>query len=371
MTDPAAMDYESLADAGTDAGMDTLKIGRVVSVAGSQVVMLIEVPEPVGDSDRELALQMGELVKTLTADHTVFGMVTGLSIPIPSRNGGPEEMKIVELELLGEASDGTFRRGVSVFPALGDCVYRTTHEDLELVYARPAVSTICVGTIHQDMALPAYIATDDLLGKHFAVLGTTGSGKSCAVALILHSIFDEHPNGHVVLLDPHNEYSYAFGDTAEVLSPGAFKLPYWLFNFEEIVEVILGDGAVTKLAEMAILNEAIPAAKRLYMGQSEESKFVTVDTPIPYQLSDLIQLIDEAMGKLDNPENSAPYMRLKSRVESLRRDARFSFMFGGLTVRDNMTEILSRIFRIPVAGKPITIIDLSGIPSEVDRKSVV
>ncbi|MDH3476003.1 MAG: ATP-binding protein, partial [Rhodospirillales bacterium] len=344
------------------------KIGRVVNVAGSQIVMLIEQAGGAGAIDAEVHLQMGELVKLRTPSHVVFGMVTGLSIPIPSQDPTEGEMKIVEVELVGETGidgEGGFRRGVSVFPALGDSIYRTVHEDLELVYARPAVSTVRIGTIHQDKELPAYIATDDLLGKHLAVLGTTGSGKSCAVALILHAILDEHPNGHVVLLDPHNEYSRAFGEQAEVLSPGNLKLPYWLFNFEEIVEVILGKEAEARPAETAILNEVIPEAKRIYLGESEDGKFVTIDTPIPYQLSDLVQLIDEAMGKLDNPENSAPYMRLKSRLNALRRDSRFAFMFGGLAVRDNMTEILSRIFRIPVAGKPITIMDLSGIPSEI------
>ena len=70
-------------------------------------------------------------------------------------------------------------------------------------------------------------------------------------------------------------------------------------------------------------------------------------------MTDLIQLIEESMGRLDNPEKSVPYMRLKGRLNGLRQDARFSFMFGGLTVRDNMAEILSRIFRIPVDGRPI------------------
>ena len=88
-------------------------------------------------------------------------------------------------------------------------------------------------------------------------------------------------------------------------------------------------------------------------------------TPVPYQMADPIQLIDEAMGKLDSPENSAPYMRLKVRLNALRTNARFAFMFSDLAVRDNMTELLSRIFPIPVAGRPITIMDLSGVPSEI------
>ncbi|MDH3791585.1 MAG: DUF87 domain-containing protein [Rhodospirillales bacterium] len=344
------------------------RLGRVVNVSGAQVIVLLEPPAEGDAPGRMQSLQIGELVKMIMPSHTVFGAVTGLSIPIPSPDDAAREMKIVELELLGEAEStpgGGFQRGVSTFPALGDGIYSTSQADLLKVYAMPTVSSVRIGTIHQDQALPAYIATDGLLGKHFAILGTTGSGKSCAVALILHAILDQHPGGHVVLLDPHNEYAQAFGETAEVLSPGNLRLPYWLFNFEEIVEVIVGAGTQMQSAETAILNEVIPIAKRQYLGKSEDSKFVTVDTPIPYQMTDLIQLIDEAMGKLDNPENSAPYMRLKARLNALRMDARFAFMFGGLAVRDNMTEILSRIFRIPVAGKPITIMDLSGVPSEI------
>ena len=350
--------------------METLerKIGRVVNVSGSQVIMLLEAARADQGPQPRPILQMGELVKMRMPHHTVFGAVTGLSIPLPSPEDPEGEMKIVELELLGEAENGAgsgFQRGVSIFPALGDVIYSTTQEDLRQVYARPSVQSVRIGTIHQDRALPAYVATNDLLGKHFAILGTTGSGKSCAVALTLHAILEQNPNAHVVLLDPHNEYAHAFGEQAEVLSPGNLKLPYWLFNFEEIIEVIVGNSTQPRTTEAAILNEMIPAAKRQYLGKSEDGKFVTVDTPIPYQMTDLIQLIDEAMGKLDNPENSAPYMRLKARLNALRMDSRFAFMFGGLAVRDSMTEVLSRIFRIPVDGRPITIMDLSGVPSEI------
>ena len=350
---------------------EDVRVGRVVNVSGSQVVTLMDVPDAIEEEDGTLSLQMGELVKIPTPYSSVYGMVSALSVPIPSQENPSSEMKIVEIELVGEAirlqdnSYGPFQRGVAIFPSLGDQVYKTTQDDLKQVYAQPALSTVRVGTIHQDRALPAYIGTDDLLGKHFAILGTTGSGKSCAVSLILHAILDEHPNGHVLLLDPHNEYSHAFTGMSEALSPSNLKLPYWLFNFEEIVEVIIGGGKMVKNAETAILNDLIPEAKRRYQGESDEHKYITVDTPVPYQMTDLIQLIDEGMGKLDNPENSGPYLRLKNRLNALRMDSRFSFMFGGLAVRDNMAGILSRIFRIPVDGKPITIMDLSGVPSEV------
>ncbi len=344
------------------------RVGRVVNVSGSRVVILIEESETVATGGPNAVPQMGELVKMFTPGYVVFGMVTGLSIPLPSTDQSARELKVVELELQGEAdidTDGPFRRGVSAYPILGEGVYSTSRDDLQLVYGHHSESTVRIGTIHQDQSLPVHLAIDGLLGKHVAILGTTGSGKSCAVSLMLHAILKDYPFGHVVLLDPHNEYGHSFGEMAEQLSPANLRLPYWLFNFEEIVEVVLGHGHEAKAAEVAILNETITAAKRQYLGGGDDAKLATADAPIPYQMSDLIQLIDEAMGRLDNPEKNTPYMRVKYQLESVRRDARFSFMFGSNAIRDNLKTIVSRIFRIPVAGKPITIIDLSAVPSEI------
>jgi len=352
---------------------EAVRVGRVVAVSGSQVITLLEKGRQDGDESDSPKLQIGTLVKLETSASTVYGMVSGLSIPIPKQDAGDTELNIIEMELVGETMKGPdegkrpFQRGVSIFPTLSDSVFMASKDDLGRVYAPPATDTVRIGTIHQDEALPAFVATDNLLGKHFAILGTTGSGKSCAVALTLQAILERHQNAHILLLDPHNEYSRAFGEMAEALSPSNLKLPYWLFTFEEISEVILGDNHQSRAAETAILSEAIPEAKRKFLSKSDPDagSFVTVDTPVPYQISELLQFIDDGMGKLDNPENSAPYLRLKARINALRVDSRFGFMFGGLGARDNMTEVLSRLFRIPVEGRPITIVDLSGVPSEI------
>jgi DNA helicase HerA-like ATPase len=76
-----------------------------------------------------------------------------------------------------------------------------------------------------------------MLSKHFAILGTTGVGKSSGVALILQQILAARPNLRLFLLDGHNEYARCFGDKALVLNPRNLKLPFWLFNFEETVDV--------------------------------------------------------------------------------------------------------------------------------------
>ena len=91
----------------------------------------------------------------------------------------------------------------------------------------------------------------------------------------------------------------------------------------------------------------------------------TVDTPVPYRISDLTGLIDERMGKLENKRDLSPYRQLRTHINSISQDGRYAFMFGSLTIYDGMTQVLSRIFRVPVNNKPITIVELTGLPTEI------
>jgi uncharacterized protein len=152
------------------------------------------------------------------------------------------------------------------------------------------------------------------------------------------------------------------------------QLPFWLLNFEEIVEVLISDGS--RKAEIEILQELIPIAKARYSagrardqqnfrrGMIEPTRF-TVDMRVPYRMSDLTSLIDERMGKLENKKDLSPYRQLRSGIDNISQDSRYSFMFGSLTVCDGMTQVLSRIFRVPVDNKPITIVELTGLPTEI------
>jgi DNA helicase HerA-like ATPase len=92
---------------------------------------------------------------------------------------------------------------------------------------------------------------------------------------------------------------------------------------------------------------------------------ITVDTPIPYLLSDLTNIIQNEMGKLDKATSSAPFMRVKSKIDELKADPRYQFMFSGMLVGDTMADFIAKVFRMPTAGKPISIIDVSGVPSDI------
>ena len=169
-------------------------------------------------------------------------------------------------------------------------------------------------------AQPAFVLINELLRKHFAVVGTTGSGKSCAVTLLLSALVSECPMAHVVLIDPHNEYSRAFGKQAEIVNVDNLQLPFWLFDFEEAVGILVRGGtAQEQEAQAIILKDAMIRARRRYAGENHAAASLTVDTPTPFRISDLVRFIDEAMGKLDKPDSSTPYLRLKMRLEFTER----------------------------------------------------
>jgi DNA helicase HerA-like ATPase len=98
---------------------------------------------------------------------------------------------------------------------------------------------------------------------------------------------------------------------------------------------------------------------------SLEGHVITVDTPTPFRMSDVIGWLDEQLGRLERTQFMLPYRRLKARIESLATDQRYNFMFGSLSVQDTMSDVLARLFRVPGNGRPISVIDLSTVPPEI------
>ena len=351
--------------------MERRAIGYVSAVEGAQATVVLS-PEAYGD------VAVGAMAVIPSPRSMVFGLVQTLSTPAPGEAASPHDRHLVQLALLGESPGPeteafSFQRGVSHSPRLGAPVRLAESADLARIYAKPTKSSVAVGALHQDPDVPAYVVVDDFLGKHFAVLGTTGSGKSCTVAVLLRSVLTAHRDGHIVLLDPHDEYAAAFGDMAELVTPDNLSLPYWLLDFEELTQVFCSAGQPYREVEANILKDCVMTAKAEYLrggsgssaGGSVDEAGLTIDTPVPYRLARVAELLKVGMGKLDKPESSIPYLRLNTRIDALRRDRRFAFMFGQLTIEDIMGDLLARYLRLPGGGRPMTIFNLAGVPAEI------
>jgi hypothetical protein len=235
---------------------------------------------------------------------------------------------------------------------------------MQEIYASRDQERVEIGTVYPTESTRAALRVDALLGKHFALLGSTGTGKSTSAALILHRICDLSPQGHIVMIDPHGEYGAAFTNNGEVYDATNLELPYWLLNFEEHCEVLVTSQGADRTLDCEILGKCLLAA-RARNRLSEKIGRLTVDSPVPYLLSDLSTILQNEMGRLDKGSNSLPYMRIKTRLDELRADPRYAFLFSGMLVADSMRAFLAKIFRLPARGRPISIIDTSGMPSEI------
>lgn len=346
-------------------------LGHVLGVDGSQARVRLH-------SGGDARTTVGKFLGIRTGQSVVFGVIT--SIAVREAGAGEAEDALAQVDLLGELKEeaggaSRFQRGVTEYPAIGDPIRPVRHDDLAKIYEVSGSDTITIGQLQQDGALNAYIKLDDMLTKHFAVLGTTGVGKSSGVALLLREILGARPDLRVFLVDPHNEYARCFADRAQVLNPRNLRLPFWLFNFEEIVDVFFrGRPGVEE--EVGILSELIPLAKASFVESRSERPMLrrsdakgagfTIDTPVPYRLETLVGLINERMGKLENRASWMKYHRLIARIEAVRNDPRYAFMFDNANVGgDTMVEVVSQLFRLQPNGRPMTIMQLAGFPAEV------
>ena len=346
-------------------------IGIVLEIAGSCSMIALDLQrlnECAEDHDLSISLagQVGSQVKIQVGRGWVLANVRTQKQDIKTPGGIHAQIDFLgegDVERLTGRIHG-FRRGVTRYPIPGALVYPATTSDLRQIYASDGRSTIQIGTVHPTRDIRAGLYIDSLLGKHFALLGSTGTGKSTSASLILHRICEAAPQGHIVMIDPHGEYAAAFRNTGMVFDVSNLAMPYWLMNFQEHCEAILTSSGPQRDEDADILARCLLQA-RMKNRLADTMGRITVDSPIPYVLSDLTTILQNEAGKLEKSTSSVPYMRIKTKIDELRNDPRYQFMFSGMLVSDTMADFISKIFRMPGDNKPISIIDVSGVPSEI------
>lgn len=349
-------------------------LGRVVACNGSRAT--IAAVAEAGGTDLTELWSVGKLISISVGSNRVAALVYSMNTNSTGWGEGVDNLFRIEVELLGEVRvepDGReeFSSGISAYPYLGAIAHRIRASDLMRIFDAGKGNSCVIGKLTQDDSIDAAIHIPSMLSKHFAVVGSTGVGKSTAVSLLLHKAISSDPKLRVLILDPHNEFAAAFPRHAVVIDTDTLDLPFWLMRLEEFGEVVFrGRPAVPE--ELDALRDLIPDAKRAFRGsdsalmrrQTEKSS-VTADTPLPYRMADLLALIDERIGRLEGRQEKPHLRSLKIRIISAINDPRYHFMFSNNTITDTIMETIAKIFRIPGDGKPICTFQLAGIPSEV------
>ena len=352
-------------------------IGRLVSLNGTQGVIYCRL-DPEGED-----WSVGHLITISHRNARVVGVVCEVATIDARWSEREANFARVTFELSGEIVDrdgdqSVFYRGVRLFPSLGAIVYRMRADDLRAVYTFRGKRGMHIGRLSQNSSIPAEISIDQMIARHFAVVGTTGAGKTTAVSLLIGSAIETRPNLRVIILDPHNEYEAHFPGVAAVIDSDSLELPIWMFRFDELAEVVFS-GRPPQPDERDALYEIIQTAKTKYPAgaapagaagvlrrqPSAESALITPDTPTPFRMTDAVATIDEWLGKLEQRYPRSDLRGLRSRLDGLSRDPRYRFMFSKAGSDEDVGTVISKLFRIPTHGLPITIVKLAGLPNEV------
>ena len=329
------------------------------------------------DTITGLTWAVGRMLSIVVGESRIVGMICDIKMPEGHFSEDTKSILHFQIELQGEVTDKgegstpNFVKGITSYPGVGSVVHQIRAADLASIYAATGSKNGIIGNLSQDKSIPAFVDVPDMLSKHFAVLGSTGCGKSASVSLLLHCAQELVPDLRTIILDPHNEYTRAF-PTANTVEQANLDIPFWMFQLEEYVEVLFR-GKPLVHEEVDALREFIPDAKvrfrdgedRVKLRVESSSGALTADTSAPYRMADLLSLIDDEMGLLESRYSKSVLKSLKARINAHTNDARYAFMFRHKTIEDIAQNIISNFFCLPGNGSFTSIIQMAGMPAEV------
>ncbi len=368
-------------------------IGHILDVQGSSFIAdLIEDEEGVAPTvtigEEDIAVgRLGSYVRVEQGSLKVLAMVARMTerekLPpgISEGTEGEEDreplaVRTIQLIPVGSLNrDEEFERGISEYPTTGAEVHAVGKEDLARMFRRFKDRGYDVGVLSSNPALRVYLEPSPLFGRHCAIVGQTGAGKSWTVASLLQKAVHLMPRAHIILLDLHGEYRNAFGeDISRTIDAVAFEIPYWLMTYGELCDLLIDRTEFAAHNQIAFFRDTLNSLK-----QAEGARLslprTTVDTPVYFSLDNLraaIQTENERMvtgasGKPIKGPMYGDFDRFLMRLDSRLNDNRYDFLLKPRIRNTSASlEILLRDFvGLGTPRKAITVIDISPVPFDV------
>lgn len=405
---------------------DISYLGRVINVNSGNVEVEIskEIPSsaPIINGKLYKLGQIGTFVKFPVGNLTLYGLVSSVSNTPVSINKTENEpdygARFLQVQLIGEKlGNDKFEKGIGTFPTINDEVHIVTEDDLIQIYGGKTEGYIEIGKHASSENLPVYVNLHNLVLRHSAILGSTGSGKSNTTAHIIKTILHDYMGSRIVLVDIHGEYSSAFKDEAKIFkindSINPLFVPFWTMTFDELSFFLVGRPEGQEKPEDKQLRDKILELKKanasLLKAGGVNPDFITVDSPIPFDIKKMWYDFDrEVNATYDSanehvkeheclikegdpselkaaifspysPNNTSPYKSKRqimypylNKIYSRLKDSRYSFMFNPDDYYDvSSTNDIDDLLRTWIGNEQkLSILDMSGIPFELIDISV-
>lgn len=375
-------------------------IGHVVDVRGDGLTANLLADEQesapkvtVGDEDI-LVGQLGSYVSVRQGTIKILCIVSRITeqeklsdtnAAIPDAPFVTFAQRTVSLIPIGTvASDGQFERGVSAYPTTGAEVHVVSGAELDALFSRFRAQGYEVGYLSSQPSVKVYLEPSRLFGRHFAILGQTGAGKSWAVASLIQQALVVMPKAHIIILDLHGEYCWlkedgtrdaAFKDEHfRYVDAKELEMPYWLMTYAELCDLLVDHSEREASNQTAFFRDTLFDLK-----QAEKKPLglerVTVDTPVFFSLETMMSRVkteNERMvpGSKDKPIKGpmhGDFDRFLIRLQSKLNDVRYDFLLKPVkrTTSASLAVLLRDFVGLGDPKRPVTVIDLSTVPFDV------
>ncbi len=283
------------------------KVGHVVSSSPNLVSVEIDGLEILEKYKEKL--QVGKFLKIEDGNHNfAVASINNITGHKEEKDGDLKWKFVIDSSPVGAllmlGSEMTFTRGTQVLPVPTEPVYVFEDVDLEIIFSNDGVYNFEVGHLSGNPTVPFNIDGDKFFGKHIGIVGSTGSGKSCAVARIIQNAVgisncqnnnkDDQKNSHVLIFDIHSEYSSAFSVpdeekfTLNELNVDNLVLPYWMMNSEELEALFIESNEQNSHNQVSQFKQAVILNKEKH---NPELPSITYDTPVYFSISEVFHYI--------------------------------------------------------------------------------
>lgn len=379
-------------------------IGYVVDVQGNMLTAsLVEDDQgraptvTIGDEDI-LVGQIGSYVAIRQNDVNIIAIVTRMTeqeaLAAPTIETPGEDTarlsfakRIARLTPIGSIrADGQFDRGVGRYPTTGAEVHAVGSTDIAKMFERFQAKGFSVGTVATHPSLKVCLDPSNLFGRHFAILGQTGSGKSWTVAALVQRAVAVMPRAHIIILDLHGEYCwkredgarhYAFADAmVRHVDARELEIPYWLMTYAELCDLLIDHTDFSAHNQVAAFRDVL-GRLRAAEGASPGLRLprTTLDTPVFFDLAALRAEIEtmngqvpgKTPGKLIDGTLTGKFDNFLMRLDSKLNDVRYDFLLKPKARKDSgsLSSLLRDFVGLGTPKVAVTVIDLSSVPFDV------
>lgn len=323
--------------------MDDIKVnGEVIAVLPNKVKIKVDDLNAFRGAEQ---LKVGSYIQIADNESSSIKLIAIIESFLIEVNDSGGRKYLIEANPLGTIEDGTFRRGGDSIALPPKEATKASSADIKAIYASGSKESkyerFCFAELAQSPKerIEVPVNGNKFFNKHFAIVGSTGSGKSHTTAKVLQNATQEKKSGfkglnnsHIVIFDIHSEYASAFPN-ANIITIDDLVLPYWLLNADELEELFLESGDNNNYNQSSLLRNLITENKILK--NPEETK-VYFDSPLKFD-------IDEILNSLQN---------LRKETKHSEDDLNVQFVEGAKTFESEAKKIQHYFSKIYTYSSP-------------------